>query len=172
MTTVTPKSLILLSLALTLPVAWIARGHAGHDAVLPMPAGKEYVEECGGCHTAYAPGLLPARSWERMMGELERHFGEDASLPDETRTRLAAALRAQAADSAGANPLMRRIAAAIPAGTTPLRISETGFFKFMHDEVPATIWRREKIGNKANCGACHGQANSGRYPEWEVRIPK
>ncbi|NTV95398.1 MAG: cytochrome C [Thiobacillus sp.] len=169
---VTAKQLMLLGLSLVLPVAWVARGHAGHDAIFPMPEDKAYVEECGSCHTAYAPGLLPARSWDRMMAELHRHFGEDASLEPASRARLAAALRGLAADSAGANMLMRRIAAAVPAGSTTQRITETGFFKYMHDEVPAAIWKRPKIGNPANCGACHVKANEGRYPEEEVRIPK
>ena len=50
-------------------------------------------------------------------------------------------------------------------------ISEAGFFKFMHDEVPNSIWRRQKVGSKANCGACHPRADEGRYGEREVRIP-
>ena len=26
-----------------------------------------YVEECGSCHMAYPPGLLPALSWQKIM---------------------------------------------------------------------------------------------------------
>lgn len=167
-----PKNLILLLASLSLPVGWIALGHAGHDAVFPMPADPAYVEECGGCHTAYAPGLLPARSWNRMMSELDRHFGEDASLDPATRARLGAALAGLAADAPRATLLMRRIATGVPPQEAPQRISETVFFRYMHDEVPASIWRRQGIGNPANCGACHVKADAGRYPEWEVRIPK
>ena len=32
------------------------------------------------CHVAYPPGLLPAASWQRLMANLPRHFGTDASL--------------------------------------------------------------------------------------------
>ena len=29
---------------------------------------------------AYPPGLLPERSWRKMMAELDKHFGQNASL--------------------------------------------------------------------------------------------
>ena len=37
-----------------------------------------YQEECGSCHMAYPPGLLPGRSWEKLMTGLADHFGENA----------------------------------------------------------------------------------------------
>ena len=39
-----------------------------------------YQEECASCHMAYPPGLLPARSWEKIMAGLESHFGDNAEL--------------------------------------------------------------------------------------------
>ncbi|NQV99407.1 MAG: cytochrome C, partial [Rhodospirillales bacterium] len=38
-------------------------------------------KECGACHMAFQPAFLPAKSWDKMLGELSNHFGEDASLP-------------------------------------------------------------------------------------------
>ena len=59
-----------------------------------------YVEECASCHVAYPPGALPARSWTKMMSELDNHFGEDASVePDEVQ-RLNDYLVANAAEHA------------------------------------------------------------------------
>ena len=157
---------ILMSLGL------VSSSYASSDAYFPMPEGKTYIEECGGCHTAYAPGLLPARSWNKIMSGLSRHFGDDASLDAKTREQLTAALVALAADSSAANPLMQRINAAIPASITPDRISQSGFFGFMHDEVPNSIWRRPRIGTPSNCMACHTKTEAGRYLEREVQIPK
>ena len=34
-------------------------------------------EECGSCHLAFAPSMLPASAWKRMMGDLANHFGDD-----------------------------------------------------------------------------------------------
>ena len=50
----------------------------GHRARLP--ANATYRDECGSCHVAYPPGLLPAVSWQRLMSDLPRHYGTDASL--------------------------------------------------------------------------------------------
>ncbi|RME83879.1 MAG: hypothetical protein D6771_05205 [Zetaproteobacteria bacterium] len=48
---------------------------------------RTYQEACGECHFAYFPGLLPARSWKRLMEpkNLENHFGENAELDEEDR---------------------------------------------------------------------------------------
>lgn len=168
---VTWKNLSILVLGLGLAVFWIAAGQADDNAWIPMPRDKLYVEECGACHTAYAPGFLPARSWVRMMAELERHFGEDASLDEPHSLAIQRYLTDLAADSPNATPFMRRIAASIPARTAPQRITETWFFAYMHDEVPGSFWTRKKIGTKANCIACHPRANAGSYAEREVVIP-
>ena len=39
-----------------------------------------YAEECGGCHFAYQPGFLPARSWKSIMAGLDNHFDDNAEL--------------------------------------------------------------------------------------------
>jgi cytochrome c553 len=166
------KNLLTLVVALGGTTLLIAQAPANDEAIFPMPAGKTYVDECGSCHTAYAPGLLPARSWRRMMGELANHFGEDASLADPQQLEITKALEILAADSNQASMRMRRINGAIPANAAPQRITETGYFKFMHDEVRPSIWKRQKIGTLANCIACHPRANEGRYGEREIRIPQ
>lgn len=140
-------------------------------AALPMPADPLYVKECGSCHTAYAPGFLPVRSWQQVMRGLEKHFGEDASLDEPQAMAILRWLSEGAADSVSASDLMRRISQSIPA-QSPIRITETYFFRYMHEEVPAAIWKRRKIGSPANCSACHPRANVGIYGESEVRVPK
>ena len=166
------RQLLPVVLGVGLTGFWISTGLADGDAAFPMPAGKGYVEECGSCHTAYAPGLLPARSWAKMMAELHNHFGEDASLAEPVGQAILADLTRLAADGSQATMLMRRIAGGIPRQEAPQRISTTPFFKYMHDEVPGYIWQRKKIGTPANCVACHTKANEGRYYEREVVIPK
>lgn len=167
-----PRNLGALALGVGLMAFWIGTGLADGDAAFPMPAGKLYLEECGGCHTAYAPGLLPARSWKKMLLELDHHFGEDASLDEAQRSAVEKAMLPLAADTPGATMLMRRIASGIAPSEAPQRISGSPYFKYMHDEVPASFWKRAKIGSPANCVACHTRANEGRYFEREVSIPK
>jgi len=163
------RTRLIPALLLVIPVA----AHAGQvNEVLPMPVSPLYVEECGSCHTAYAPGLLPARGWRQLMQGLGRHFGEDASLKDADRNLLLGQLEALAGDGPrGVAAISSRNARVNPA-ETPIRITEMPFFAYMHDEVPASIWRRTKVGTKANCIACHPKADEGRYFEREIVIPK
>ncbi len=168
---ITWKNLLTLVLTVGGVAMWIVQAPADDAAVFSMPAGKTYVSECGSCHTAYAPGFLPARSWDKLMDGLADHFGEDAVLDEPHHLAILKDLETLAADGIYATMIMRRINAAITPTTAPLRITETGFFKYMHDEVPASIWKRREIGSPANCGACHIRANEGRYGEREVRIP-
>ena len=145
---------------------------AESEAILPMPATPLYLSECGSCHTAYAPAYLPASSWRRLMSELDRHFGDDASLNQADRELIAGQLQAMAMDSSRANRGIAARNGSQWAAESPLRISTSPFFRYMHDEVPNSIWQRPKIASKANCGACHSGADAGRYPEAEIQIPK
>jgi len=142
------------------------------NVVLPMPASPVYVKECGSCHTAYAPTYLPARSWRKLMLNLDQHFDEDASLAPADRDLLLSQLEALAGDRANGAPPISQHNNRVPASQTPIRVTEMPFFGFMHDEVPKSVWARPRIGSKANCIACHGKADQGSYFEREIRIPK
>lgn len=128
--------------------------------------------ECAACHMAYPAGLLPARSWTRMMGELNNHFGEDASLTAQEVAQIERYLTANAADTPNVSRLMQRIAQGIAPGATPQRFTETAYFGYLHDEVPPGVWKRKGIASKANCVACHTKAEQGSFAEREIRIPK
>lgn len=151
-----------------LTASWGSEGLATFPPVT-QPTTKN---ECAACHMAYPPGLLPARSWKRMTGELDRHFGEDASLSAQEVEQVTRYLVDNAADSAQANRLMNRIATGIAPNTTPQRFTETPYFGYLHDEVPASVWKRKGIASKSNCVACHTKAEQGSFIEREIRIPK
>lgn len=139
-----------------------------HVAAASDPA---YKAECGSCHMLYPPGLLPARSWTAMMGGLKDHFGENASLDPAMRQKLTDFLTENAADRV-AQRRSQKIAQSIPAQDSPLRFTETHYFKRQHDEVRDAVWKRKSIGSPANCVACHGRAEAGIFSEDEIRIPK
>ena len=42
-----------------------------HGSSAPITLDPTYIQECGACHTAYIPGLLPQRSWKKIMGDLD-----------------------------------------------------------------------------------------------------
>ncbi|PWC36053.1 diheme cytochrome c [Azospirillum sp. TSO35-2] len=105
-------------------------------------------KECGECHMAYQPGLLPASSWNRIMDGLSDHFGENASLPAET----AATIRNYLTQNAGSGD--GRL----------IRITEQRWWQRKHDFDPA-IWTRKTVGAKSNCEACHRTAARGLYED-------
>jgi cytochrome c553 len=135
------------------------------------PTDTTYKAECGSCHMVYPPGLLPARSWIKMMSGLKDHFGENATLDKETSDKIQKILTENAADKMS-NRRSQKIAKSIPNGESPLRITETLYFKRQHHEVGKKVWARKSIGSPANCAACHTRAEQGVFSEDEIRIPR
>ena len=115
--------------------------------------------ECGSCHLAYPPRLLPAPAWRSIMAGLDKHFGTDASLDPAAAAEIGAFLESNAGRG-------RR------AGAQALRISDSAWFRREHDEVPAAAWRRPSITSAANCAACHRGAGQGDFSERDIRIPR
>jgi hypothetical protein len=135
-------------------------GEHGYRSSLRAPAFEPYQTECGSCHLAYPPGLLPARSWEALMDGLADHFGDNAELP----AADAAAIRDYLVGHAGD----RRVR----GDRTPLRITETRYFRHKHDEVPPRLVRdNPEVGSFSNCQACHRKAEAGSFDEHTVNIP-
>lgn len=137
----------------------------------PVTANAKWKTECMSCHMLYHPGLLPERSWKKIMAGLDQHFGENASLDAKSQKEITDFLIANAADRS-ASRRSRKIAASIPAGETPIRITETRYFQYKHDELRASVWKLPKVGSKANCVACHQGAEKGYFNEHQVRIPR
>jgi len=132
-----------------------------HGRALRAPALPAYTQECGSCHVAYPPGLLPAASWQRLMGNLSHHFGTDASLDAPAQQSIATWLQANAGS-------YRRVREAPPAD----RITRSAWFTREHDEVPAAAWKAAAVKSPSNCSACHAQAEQGDFNEHNVRIPR
>ncbi len=152
-----------MSHARTLILAMMAScalpAQADEHRLLPQQPNDEWKLECGSCHLAYPPRLLPATSWRKLMGSLEQHFGTDASLsPRETREIT--------------DFLVRNAASRWRSPTAPLRITETAHFQHEHDELAASVWKRAAIKSKSNCAACHPAAEKGDFEEDRVRIPR
>lgn len=114
-------------------------------------------KECGACHMVYPAGLLPARSWRTMMGDLANHFGENAEL----EAGLTKSIEAHLVSRAG--PDKRR-------GATPtsMRITEQEWWTRKHEKrgriAPAAL-AKAGAKSKAECKACHVDAEQGLFDE-------
>jgi len=146
------------------------RGTYGTPGVAPV-TNTLYKSECGSCHFAYQPGLLPQRSWIKVMQNLADHFQTDASLDANDTKRISAYLKAFAADNAMQFKRSRKIARSIPANDTPVAITQTRYFKHEHDEIPRRLIVQKEVRSLANCTACHTRAEQGYYREHDIKIP-
>lgn len=143
----------------------------GKENLAPAAANPKWKSECGACHIAYPPALLPERSWRKMMSGLERHFGQDASLDAPTTREIADFLASNSADRV-TGKRAKKVMASLGPKEVPLRISESAWFVRKHDEIAPAVWKRPKIGGPANCAACHPDAEGGDYSEHQIRIPR
>lgn len=134
---------------------------------------KSYLEECGGCHFAYQPGLLPARSWEALLNKdaLRKHFGANAELDDDTLKEI----RDYAVDNAADKSWYKRsrkIAVATGTGPAPLRITGLLYISRKHHDIPEKMIKGNKgVRSLSFCDKCHTQAADGVYDADTVNIP-
>lgn len=136
-----------------------------------LPDNKLWREECGSCHLAYHPTLLPARSWAVLMQQQAQHFGKDLGLDSTVVAEIDKFLQDNSADTEMTEPA-RKIKLSIPADVTPLRVTETGYWRKKHDEISDEVWRDTRVRNKGNCGACHLDAEPGTFEDAAMRLPK
>ncbi|MDQ7072596.1 MAG: diheme cytochrome c [Gammaproteobacteria bacterium] len=130
-----------------------------------------YRSECGSCHFAYQPGLLPSRSWKKLMSGLDDHFGDNAELMPEDYTVIIKYLTKNSAEFSD-HKRSRRINNSLAKDDTPLRITDTPYFKRKHRELSLSqITNNPEIGSISNCVACHRQADKGSFSEGEIKIP-
>lgn len=130
-----------------------------------------YREECGSCHFAYQPGLLPQASWREMMAGLEDHFGDNAELSTGVNQEILDYLLANAADDSNYKR-SKGIMGSLRPGEVPLRITDTVYFKRKHDEIPVSmVVDNKELGSFSKCAACHTRAEAGSYEEDEIKIP-
>ena len=102
------KPLFAALLCLTAAGPALAEG----GATVPPIDNAVVQKECGACHMAYAPQMLPTRSWQAIMGNLGDHFGENASLPAADGATILAYLVAHAGDAPSTANGRRRIPSA------------------------------------------------------------
>jgi len=131
----------------------------------------QWRDECGSCHLAFHPSLLPARSWTRLMNEQAQHFGADLGFDAPTSAALLAFMTANSADLKLTEPAFK-IGASLNPGESPLRITETPYWVRKHSEITAAEWKQPLVKSKANCAACHLDADAGTFEDAAMQMPK
>ncbi len=140
-----------------------------HDEDFQVPINQTYSAQCGSCHLAYPPELLPAASWRKILSELPDHNGEQVELESPDKETVDQFLETNAADKSSSRRA-RRIIKSLH-GETPTRITEVPYIRHQHDDISETVYQRESIGSFSNCNACHPSAERGKFNADSVRIP-
>jgi len=170
----------LIAVLLAAPLALQAADDRFHkktpDSMMGFMAVRDatYLKECGTCHFAYSPGLLPARSWILQLDRMAtgKHFGESVQLPPATRAQIQEYLTRNAADVSpyeGSKTFME----GVKATQTPYRLTGVRIFKEMHTVIHEVINTKNKVKVRSitNCNACHRRADEGSFGNDELYIP-
>ena len=145
---------------------------ARHSEVEPFND-EVYVEECGACHFPYQAGLLPARSWKKLMdpAALEDHFGDNAELDEEIRAPIQALLLKHSAD-ASRYKRSKKIRVSLKKDEAPLRITDVPYIRRKHHELKDKhVKANPKVESLSYCNKCHLQAKNNSYDDDTVEIP-
>jgi mono/diheme cytochrome c family protein len=148
------SGLAVLLAAVCLAPAW------ADSSVQPRTTLPLYKQECAACHMAYPPGLLPAKSWARIMGGLDKHYGSDASLDAAAVQQISRWLQAEAGT-------YKRVAEAPPED----RITRSAWFVSKHRKLDPQVWKHASVKSAANCAACHTGADRGDFDDDGVKMP-
>jgi len=134
--------------------SWLSGDKAG---IAPI-TDSLYLKECGSCHFAYQPGLLPIASWERTMSNLDEHFGENIKLTDGEQSKIRNLLLDSAAGRT-TRQLSIQLVRSLHNGYVPLRVSEIPLFVHIHKKVLDST----KVKSISHCDSCHLEANKGKF---------
>ncbi|HEX7403021.1 MAG TPA: hypothetical protein VF287_03325, partial [Usitatibacter sp.] len=127
-----------------------------------------YLRECGTCHFAYLPGMLPARSWRALMARSDDHFGEALSLAPDVARRIEQYLVSESADRSeyrGAGAILYLLGDDV----TPVRITALPLMRQRHIVVRKLL-PQTGIKGLTNCGDCHEKAATGSFAYEEIVV--
>jgi hypothetical protein len=151
----------------TMEYNWLQKTQLDFAPVINQP----YLAECGSCHFAFQPGLLPQRSWEKIMAGLDDHFGDNAELAPALHKEI---LEYLVTNSAEHSHYLRsqNLEASIKSDATPVRITDTLYFRRKHHKIPDKLVKANpETTSFSNCNTCHHHAEQGLYNEYDILIP-
>jgi hypothetical protein len=139
------------------------------DGSLKPVTNQTYKETCGECHFAYQPEFMPSGSWQKILNQLDDHFGEEIEVDPDTIKIISEYLKTNSAEhslSKRSKKIMRSL-----GNQVPMRITDIPCIRKEHHELDPAIFNRKSIGSMANCEACHIAAEKGIYDDDDVKIP-
>jgi Dihaem cytochrome c len=133
-------------------------------------ANPTYKAQCGACHMAYPPDLLPESSWLKLLSGTGDHFGESVGLDADSEKAIKEYLTTNSADHSPSEQA-RKIIKSLK-NSSPLRITEIPYIRKEHHELHPNTFTQKAVGSFSNCAACHTTAENGNFDDDNVKIPQ
>jgi hypothetical protein len=102
--------------------------------------------------------LLSESDWRDIMRGLDKHYGDNADLGEETRKKIEEFL------AHNAEPHWK---AHFPSGDPP-RLTSTLWYRVHHHELPDEAWKDKRVGSASNCAACHPKAEKQLFDKTDL----
>jgi len=132
-----------------------------------------FYHKCGECHTPYPPYLLPEKSWKRVMGALDNHFGEEITEANITASQQASILKFLVAHAAETSNREAAVKIMDSLGSRrPKAITKTPYWRETHKNIPRSVFKEKKIKDKSNCKACHKDFKYGNLDDMNIIYKK
>ncbi|MDY4012097.1 MAG: hypothetical protein SOY61_00145 [Campylobacter sp.] len=104
---------------------------------------SDFAHECAQCHTLYLPFVQTSDKHEKIMASPENHFGDDASIYDETNERILEFLRQNLAQKSNSKWEIQF------AKNDDIAITSSSFWQKAHENLNKAIFKRDK--SKLRC---------------------
>ena len=101
------------------------------------------------------------------MGDLENHFGDDASL-DENDTKIILDFLVKFSAEKSTKEASFKILNS-QENKDIIAISQTTFWKKEHENIPKELFLHKDIKSKANCKACHSDIEKGLIEDEKIK---
>ena len=138
-----------------------------------------YYTECGACHKPYPPFMLPSSSWDRIKGGLSNHFAEEISptmkkgenrISINDQTVIFNYLKANSADNS-TREISVKVMKSLDGARGRKSITKIAYWKKVHSNIPAKIFKSREVKRKSNCFACHKNFEKGMIEDIDIKIP-
>ena len=142
-----------------------AKDYKYNESDVNLVDNELYKKECGSCHIAYVPYLLPKKAWVNIMDNLQNHFGDDASLDESDESVILSFLEQNSMekfDIKFKDKLKKE-------NIDQIAITKYNYYKKAHRKIPDEVFKSAKIKSKANCQNCHQFAQEGIFAKSEIK---
>lgn len=93
------------------------------------------------------------------MGNLENHFGDDASLDEDVNKNILTFLLKNSAETSTMQASWNFLNSI--GDKDIIALSKTTYWERKHKKIPKEVFKNEKVKSVANCKACHSDIEKG-----------